>query len=172
MKTSNPSLLVEKLKAGGFTLTAEGGRLRVAPAGRLTDELREAIRQRRAALLSLVANEAPEAARALLAGILVAPMARKTHHEQIWGLPACAAGSASVTSWENQTRTAWALTTKGCQEIGESAPSAPSAPSYDESAPASAPDESAPSAPSSRAGVWGDRARTHEGAQRGVTDGQ
>ena len=68
-------------------------------------------------------------------------------------------------------RTAWALTAKGWEAIGESAPSAPSAPSYDESTPVAAPYESAPSAPSYRAGGVGDRARTHEGAQGGVTNG-
>lgn len=58
-----------------------------------------------------------------------------------------------------KTRTAWALTTKGWKEIGESAPSAPSAPSYHESAPDAAPYESAPSAPSYRAGGMGERER-------------
>ncbi|MBN6739965.1 hypothetical protein JKG47_05335 [Acidithiobacillus sp. MC6.1] len=65
MKTSETSLLAEKLRTGGFTLTAEGSRLRVAPADLLSDELREEIRQHRAALLSLVANEAPESAPAV-----------------------------------------------------------------------------------------------------------
>ncbi|MCE5360379.1 MAG: hypothetical protein JJ714_05215 [Acidithiobacillus sp.] len=51
------SLALELTKAG-FTLTAEGGRLRVAPAGLLTDELREAIRRHRDDLFSLVQNQA------------------------------------------------------------------------------------------------------------------
>jgi len=69
MKISNPSLLVAELKAEGFTLTAEGGRLRVAPARLLTDELRESIRQHRAALLSLVENQALQTAPAVRVGI-------------------------------------------------------------------------------------------------------
>ncbi len=71
-----------------------------------------------------------------------------------------------------KTRTAWALTTKGWKEIGESAPSAPSAPSHDESAPDATPYESAPSAPSYRAGGMGDRERTHERAHGSMTNGQ
>ena len=54
-----------------------------------------------------------------------------------------------------KSRTAWALTAKGWEAIGESAPSASSAPSYDESAPVTAPHVSAPSAPSYRAGGTG-----------------
>lgn len=57
MKTSNPSLLVEELRSGGFALTAEGSRLRVAPADMLTDELRQRIREHRAALVSILAAE-------------------------------------------------------------------------------------------------------------------
>ena len=55
MKNSEPSLLVEKLMAAGFTLTADGSRLRVAPADLLTDELRAGIRENKAALLALLA---------------------------------------------------------------------------------------------------------------------
>ncbi len=71
-----------------------------------------------------------------------------------------------------KSRTAWALTAKGWEAIGESAPSASSAPSSDESAPVTAPHVSAPSAPSHRAGGTGDRERTHEGAPGGVANGQ
>ena len=55
MKNFEPSLLVEKLMAAGFALTAEGSRLRVAPADLLTDELRAGIREHKAALLALLA---------------------------------------------------------------------------------------------------------------------
>lgn len=61
-------------------------------------------------------------------------------------------------------RAAWALTTKGWEAIGESAPSAPSAPSYDESAPAASPHEGAPSAPSYEAEGIREIERAHEGA--------
>ena len=57
MKTSNPSLLVEELRAAGFTLSAEGSRLRVAPADSLTDELRAGIREHRAGIVALLAAE-------------------------------------------------------------------------------------------------------------------
>ncbi|MHB1670015.1 TubC N-terminal docking domain-related protein [Thiomonas sp.] len=57
MKSSNPSLLVEELKAAGFTLSAEGSRLRVMPAGSLTDELRQSIREHRAGIVALLAPE-------------------------------------------------------------------------------------------------------------------
>ena len=62
MRTSNPSLLVEKLRLAGLTLTAEGGRLRVAPADSLTDELRAAIREHRAGLVRILAAETAPAA--------------------------------------------------------------------------------------------------------------
>ncbi|MHB8225079.1 TubC N-terminal docking domain-related protein [Acidithiobacillus sp.] len=62
MKTSNPSLLVEKLKAAGFTLSAEGSRLRVMPADSLTDELRQSIREHRAGLVRILAAETAPAA--------------------------------------------------------------------------------------------------------------
>ena len=58
MKNFEPSLLVEKLMAAGFALTAEGSRLRVSPADLLTDELRESIRENKAALLALLAAPA------------------------------------------------------------------------------------------------------------------
>lgn len=61
MKNSDPSLLVEKLMAAGFTLTADGSRLRVAPADLLTDELRAGIREHKAALISILAAEAAPA---------------------------------------------------------------------------------------------------------------
>ncbi|UEP59780.1 hypothetical protein [Acidithiobacillus ferriphilus] len=61
MKTSNPSLLVEKLRSAGFTLTAEGSRLRVAPADLLTDELRRSIKEHRAGLISILAAESAPA---------------------------------------------------------------------------------------------------------------
>lgn len=57
MKSSNPSLLVEELKAAGFTLSAEGSRLRVMPADSLTDELRQSIREHRAGIVALLAAE-------------------------------------------------------------------------------------------------------------------
>lgn len=63
MKTSDPSILVEKLKAAGFTLTAEGSRLRVAPADMLTDELRQRIREHRAGLISILAAGSAPAVR-------------------------------------------------------------------------------------------------------------
>ena len=62
MKTSDSSLLAE-LKAAGFALTAEASRLRVAPADRLTDELRAGIREHRAELIALLAAESAPAVR-------------------------------------------------------------------------------------------------------------
>lgn len=61
MKSSNLSLLVEELKSAGFTLTAEGSRLRVAPADSLTDELRQRIREHRAGIIALLAAESAPA---------------------------------------------------------------------------------------------------------------
>ncbi len=61
MKSSNPSLLVEELKAAGFILSAEGSRLRVAPADSLTDELRQSIREHRAGIIALLAAESAPA---------------------------------------------------------------------------------------------------------------
>ncbi len=63
------SSLAEKLKAAGFTITTEGGRLRVAPADMLTDELRDQIKQHRDALIPLVAKEALQPAPAARVGI-------------------------------------------------------------------------------------------------------
>ena len=54
MRTSD-SLLAE-LRSGGFTLTAEGERLRVTPAHLLTDALRATICEHRDALHALVAD--------------------------------------------------------------------------------------------------------------------
>ncbi|MBU2755310.1 hypothetical protein HFU84_12165 [Acidithiobacillus sp. CV18-2] len=62
MRTSDPSFLVAELRGRGLTLNVESGRLRVAPADRLTNELRASIREHKEALLSLVANKAPQAA--------------------------------------------------------------------------------------------------------------
>jgi len=59
MKTSD-SLLAE-LRASGLTLTADGSRLRVAPADKLTDDLRAGIREHRAGLLALLAAESAPA---------------------------------------------------------------------------------------------------------------
>ncbi|WP_215844209.1 hypothetical protein HHS34_010505 [Acidithiobacillus montserratensis] len=56
MRTSDPLTLWRNLEAEGFTLTTKGGRLRVAPADRLTDEHRAAIRQHREGLLALAEN--------------------------------------------------------------------------------------------------------------------
>ena len=55
MKRSD-SLLAE-LRSLGLALTVKGDRLMVRPSGLLTDELRQAIREHRSALLSLVASE-------------------------------------------------------------------------------------------------------------------
>jgi len=63
MRSSDSSLLAEKLRAAGFSLTAEGSRLRVAPADRLTDELRAGIREHRAELIALLAAESAPAVR-------------------------------------------------------------------------------------------------------------
>ncbi|MHB1322330.1 MAG: TubC N-terminal docking domain-related protein [Acidithiobacillus ferrivorans] len=68
MKTSNPSpmaasSILAELKAAGFALTAEGSRLRVAPADMLTDELRQRIREHRTALMSILAAESAPAVR-------------------------------------------------------------------------------------------------------------
>ncbi|WP_153940434.1 hypothetical protein [Acidithiobacillus thiooxidans] len=68
MKTSNPSpmaasSILAELKAAGFALTAEGSRLRVSPADMLTDELRQRIREHRAALVSILAAESAPAGR-------------------------------------------------------------------------------------------------------------
>ena len=50
--------LLADLRARGFTLTAAGERLLVAPADRLTDELRAAIRAQQRALLAVLWVEA------------------------------------------------------------------------------------------------------------------
>lgn len=68
MKSSNPSpmaasSLLAELRAEGFTLTAEGSRLRVAHADMLTDELRQRIREHRAGLMSILAAESAPAVR-------------------------------------------------------------------------------------------------------------
>ena len=49
--------LLAKLRSLGLALTVKGDRLMVRPSGLLTDELRQAIRENRSALLSLVASE-------------------------------------------------------------------------------------------------------------------
>jgi hypothetical protein len=61
MKVSNPpsevfSLLAE-MRSAGLTIAVDGGRLRVGPAGLLTDELRASIREHRAGLISILAAE-------------------------------------------------------------------------------------------------------------------
>ncbi len=66
MKTSDPSILAAssllvELKAAGFTLTAEGSRLRASPADMLTDELRQRIREHRTGLISILAAESAPA---------------------------------------------------------------------------------------------------------------
>ena len=68
MKSSNPSpmaasSLLAELRAAGFTLAADGSRLRVAPADSLTDELRAGIREHRAGIVALLAAEAAPAVR-------------------------------------------------------------------------------------------------------------
>ena len=67
MKNFNPSpmaasSLLAELRAAGFTLAADGSRLRVAPADSLTDELRAAIREHRAGLVRILAAETAPAA--------------------------------------------------------------------------------------------------------------
>lgn len=52
-----------ELRSQGLTLTAEGGKLQVGPTERLTDELRQVIREHRAALLALVASESENTAK-------------------------------------------------------------------------------------------------------------
>ena len=85
MKSSNPSplaaaSLLAELKAAGFTLTAEGSRLRVAPADSLTDELRQAIREHRAGIVRILAAEAapaPQSATDTTQPLSVQPEPRK-----------------------------------------------------------------------------------------------
>jgi TubC N-terminal docking domain len=48
--------LLERLRREGFTLTRDGDKIMVAPRSRLTNELREAIRQRRAEILATLAT--------------------------------------------------------------------------------------------------------------------
>ena len=79
MKTSNPSLLVEKLRAAGFTLTAEGSRLRVSPADKLTDELRQSIKEHRAGLISIL-----EAAPAIESYPSPTPAEKMQHRANTW----------------------------------------------------------------------------------------
>ena len=56
-----PEALLARLRALGFRLTANGGRLNVAgPAGKLTPDLREQIAAHKPALLALLAAEAEE----------------------------------------------------------------------------------------------------------------
>ncbi|MBE7562320.1 hypothetical protein H7F10_04995 [Acidithiobacillus sp. HP-6] len=55
MKLSNPSLLVEKLRTAGLTLSTIGGNLKVGPAVLLTDELRQAIREHRDEMIRILA---------------------------------------------------------------------------------------------------------------------
>jgi len=107
MKTSDPSLLAAELKAAGFTLTAEGGRLRVAPAGLLTDELREAIRQHRDDLFSLVQNQAPQTAPADGIGIGSTPpekIEKKAVSALAMGTVTCEACSKFQPNAENPAR--------------------------------------------------------------------
>lgn len=80
MKSSDPSLLVEKLKAAGFTLSASGGRLQVGPAVLLTDELRQSIREHRAGIIRILAAEpapAPESYPSPTPAASVQPAPRK-----------------------------------------------------------------------------------------------
>jgi hypothetical protein len=48
--------LLGRLRREGFTLTRNGDKIMVAPRSRLTDELREAIRQHRAEILAALAT--------------------------------------------------------------------------------------------------------------------
>jgi hypothetical protein len=56
--------LLDSLQAAGFTLTAEGGKVLVRPAGKLSPEQRQSIRDNKPALLELLA--AQEAAQRLI----------------------------------------------------------------------------------------------------------
>ncbi|MHB8210870.1 MAG: TubC N-terminal docking domain-related protein [Acidithiobacillus sp.] len=90
MKSSNPSpmaasSLLAELRAEGFTLTAEGSRLRVAPADSLTDELRQRIKEHRAEIVALLAAESTPAVRSATD---MPPQPRKCSTGQIWPLPA------------------------------------------------------------------------------------
>ena len=51
--------LYEEMTKQGFTLTVQGSRLLVSPATRLTDPLRQRIRENKPALLRLVKPESP-----------------------------------------------------------------------------------------------------------------
>lgn len=52
--------LLQHLRGAGFTVTpADGDGIRIAPAGALTDDHRQAIRNHRAALLALLARTTP-----------------------------------------------------------------------------------------------------------------
>jgi hypothetical protein len=53
-----PSSLLRALRAAGFTPRPDGERLIVTPKDRLTDEWRQALREHKAGLLSLLADEA------------------------------------------------------------------------------------------------------------------
>lgn len=55
MKNFESSLLVEKLRTAGLTLSAHGGKLKVGPAGLLTDGLRQSIRENRAEIIRILA---------------------------------------------------------------------------------------------------------------------
>jgi hypothetical protein len=53
--------LLQHLRGAGFKLDVAGNKLMVAPAGALTDDYRQAIRDHKAALLALLAGEADDA---------------------------------------------------------------------------------------------------------------
>ncbi len=58
---SSPAELLASLRTAGFTLVPRGEMLEVRPAGRLTDDLRAAIRAHKAELLRLLTTETPAA---------------------------------------------------------------------------------------------------------------
>ncbi len=91
--------LLADLNAAGFTLTADGERLLVAPADRLTDELRAAIRRYKPVLLAVaqaltpgqrlpgvvpdLAGDDYHEAEALILGALGFPRSSRLHAELI-----------------------------------------------------------------------------------------
>lgn len=56
---SAPDLFLH-LRAAGFTLDVEGGALLVAPASKLTDDLRDAVRASKAELMAAVLDRADD----------------------------------------------------------------------------------------------------------------
>ena len=87
------TVLLHILEHRGFTVTAEGGALRVSPGSRLTDELRFAIRERKAELLAMLSRpDSSDLARFLAWG-------------EAHGWPGMQAGSVEVAHGEAAWRT-------------------------------------------------------------------